>query len=56
MKTIYQLEIFDLDGKFLRSIEISGSDAYLLKDIFSHVTFTDSLVTLYFNLKTNYAL
>jgi hypothetical protein len=50
------LGICDMEGNWLRNIEISYDDAYLLKDIFSHFSFEKEGITIFFNLKTNYAL
>ncbi len=56
MKTTFMLGICDMQGNWLRNIEISYNDAYLLQDIFSHVFFEEDEITIFFNLKTNYAL
>jgi hypothetical protein len=56
MKTRFVLGICDLEGEWLRNIEITYNDAFLLRDIFSHIHFEEKSITLFFNLKTNYAL
>lgn len=56
MKNRYVLGICDLEGNWLRNIDISYEDAYLLKNIFSHIHFEEDLITIFFNINTNYAL
>ena len=56
MNTRFVLGICDLEGNWLRNIEITYNDAFLLKDIFSHIHFEENSIVLFFNLKTNYAL